>query len=169
VRRVQAAAGGWHQNCGKASVMTKQLVLVLPLLGLLLLTSCATPGQQEAEGKRFQDEQSADIVIRYYSEGVNRVLKPLQMEGPFLSTFDKGGVIDLATHQTGRELAVVILLRFNSTDQVKQDWQRNLMGVGYKRVVFLRAEGGLKINGLPILDNPREITVGPAKVPEPNV
>jgi hypothetical protein len=91
------------------------------------------------------------------------------MEGPFLSTFDKGGVLDLATQQSGRELAVVILLQFNSSDYVKQDWMKMLKGAGYKRIVFLRAENNLKINGLPVLDNPSEITVGSAKQPEPNV
>jgi hypothetical protein len=91
------------------------------------------------------------------------------MEGPFLTTFDKGGVLDLATQQSGRELAVVILLQFNSSDYVKQDWMKTLKEVGYKRIVFLRAEGGMKVNGLPVLENPSEITVGRAKQPEPNV
>ena len=81
------------------------------------------------------------------------MLKPLQIEGPFLSTCDKGGVLDLATRQSGRDLAVVILLPFNSSDYVKQDWIKILSEAGYQRVVFLRAEGGLKIGGLPVLDN----------------
>jgi len=81
------------------------------------------------------------------------VLKPLQMEGRFITTLDKGGVLDLATQQSGRELAVVILLRSNTSDDVKQDWMHILKEVGYKRVVFLRADTpGLKINGLPVLD-----------------
>ena len=147
--------------------MKRQLVFLL--LGMLLLTSCATPRRPETAGPRFNEEKNADIVIRYYSDEVNRVLKPLQMEGPFLSTFDKGGVLDLATQQSGRELAVVILLQFNSSDYVKQDWMKMLAGAGYKRIVFLRAENNLKINGLPVLDNPSEITVGSAKQPEPNV
>ena len=147
--------------------MKRQLAFLL--LGMLLLTSCATPRRPEAAGPRFNEEKNADIVIRYYSDGVNRVLKPLQMEGPFLCTFDKGGVLGLATQQSGRELAVVILLQFNSSDLVKQDWMKMLKEAGYKRIVFLRAEAGLKVNGLPVLDNPSEITVGREKQPEPSV
>jgi hypothetical protein len=122
-------------------------------LGTLVLTSCATPRQREAAEPRFKEENHADIVIRHYSDELNRVFKPLQAEGPFLSTFDKGTVRVLATQPSGRELAVVILLRSNSTDAVKQDWMKLLTEVGYKRIVFLRAANSrLKANGLPILD-----------------
>ncbi len=147
--------------------MTKRLVFLL--LGVILFTSCSTPRPAAVTELRFNEENNADIVIRYYSDEVNRVLKPLQMEGPFLSTFDKGGVLDLAKQQSGRELAVVILLRFNSSKEVKQSWTKTLAGVGYKRIVFLRAENNLKINGLPVLDNPSEVTVQQNVQPEPNV
>jgi hypothetical protein len=93
-----------------------------------------------------------DIVIRHFSYEVNLVLKPLQLEGPFLSTLDKGAVLKLATKQSGRELAVVILLKSNTSDPVKQDWLKIFREVGYQRVVFLRADApGLKIDGLPVL------------------
>ncbi len=101
---------------------------------------------------------NADIVIRYYTDDVNRVLKPLQMEGPFLTTFSKDGVLDLAKQQTGRDLAVVIMLKFNCSDRVKQNWLSPLTHMGYKRVVFLRAIDGKKVDGLPILANPTEVT-----------
>jgi hypothetical protein len=132
--------------------MTQQFAWLL--LGMLLLTSCATPRQPETARSRFNEENNADIVIRHYSDEVNRVLKPLQMQGPFLSTFDKGSVLDLATQQSGRELAVVILLKSNTSDNVKQDWVKILKEAGYKRIVFLRADTpGLRINGLPVLDS----------------
>jgi hypothetical protein len=120
---------------------------------MLLLNSCATPRHPEADGPRFNEAHNADIVIRHYSNEVNRVLKPLQMDGPFVSTFDKGSVLDLATQQSGRELAVVILLKSNTCDEVKQDWVKLLQEAGYRRIVFLRADTpSLKINGLPVLD-----------------
>ena len=137
---------------------------------MILLTSCATPRNPAAAGPRFNEEDSADIVIRYYSDEVNRVLKPIQMEGAFLTTFDKGGVLDLAKQQSGRELAVVILLEFNASDYVKQNWMTMLKDAGYKRIVFLRAESsGQKVNGLRILENPSEITGGQEKQTKPNV
>jgi hypothetical protein len=44
-----------------------------------------------------------------------------------------------------------------------------LEGVGYRRVVFLLAEkGNLKINGLPILENPGASPVEQGKQPKPN-
>jgi hypothetical protein len=132
--------------------MKQQLAWLL--LGMLLFTSCATSRQPAVVESRFNEETNADIVIRHYSSEVNRVLKPLQMEGPFVSTLDKGAVISLATQQSGRELAVVILLWSNTSDDLKRHWMKMLQEVGYKRVVFLRADTpSLMINGLPVLDS----------------
>jgi hypothetical protein len=141
---------------------------ILPFLGMLVLTSCDTPRPSVPE-RRFVEEDNAGIVIRYYSDKVSRVLKPAQMEGPFLSTFDRQGVLELAKQQPGRELAVVILLQFNASEEVKRDWMSLLEGVGYRRVVFLLAEkGNLKINGLQILENPGASPVEQGKQPKPN-
>jgi hypothetical protein len=130
--------------------MAKQLTWLF--LGMLLVTSCLTSVEREVAESRFNEENKADIVIRHFSYEVNLVLKPLQLEGPFLSTLDKGAVLELATKQSGRELAVVILLKSNTSDAVKQDWLKILREVGYKRVVFLRADApGLQIDGLPVL------------------
>lgn len=120
-------------------------------------------------GPRFSEANNADVVIRYYSDNVTRILKPLQMEGPFLSTFDRDGVIDLAKKQSRRELAVVVLLQFNASDRVKQSWQAPLRQLGYKRIVFLRAEQGLKVDGLSILDDPSELTDHQNQPIKPNV
>ncbi len=125
----------------------------LLLLGGLFLTSCAAPKQEDASIPKFTEEARANIVIRYYSDAVSRVIKPVQTEGPFLSTFDKAGAVELAKAQPGRDLAVVILIRYNNLDSVKEEWVEKLNGIGYQRVVFLQGDG-MKINGLPILDNP---------------
>jgi hypothetical protein len=135
--------------------------------GLLLLTSCSTPRSLEKAEPKFHGTMNADIVIRYYTEGVNRVLKPLQAEGPFLTTFDRGGVFDVAKQQNGRDLAVVIMLKFNCSDHAKRDWYGPLTQMGYKRVVFLRAENGKKVEDLCILENPTELTSQPKAPAEP--
>ena len=132
----------------------------LLLLGSLFLTSCAAPKQEESSVPKFTEETNANIVIRYYSEGVSRVIKPLQSEGPFLSTFDREGVLELARKQSGRDLAAVILIRYNNLDSVKQQWVERLKGLGYQRIVFLQGDG-MKINGLSILDNPGTFTASP--------
>ena len=128
---------------------------------MILLTSCSTPYDRLKQEPKFHEANNADIVIRYYSENISRILKPLQIEGPFLTSFDRGGVLDLAKQQAGRELAVVVLLQFNASDRVKQSWLAPLSQLGYKRVVFLRAEEGMKVNGLSILSNPPEISDQP--------
>jgi hypothetical protein len=140
------------------------LSLLLTIAGLLW-TSCGAP---QAGGTRppFDEEDKADIVIRYYSDGVNRVLKPKQMEGAFLSTFDVNGVLELAKRQPGRELAVVILIFFNTSDDVKLKWAGLLNGLGYRRVVFLRGAGDMRINGLSILDDPNPTSAPAKKTPE---
>jgi len=136
---------------------------------MVFLVSCASQRPMASGGPRFSEANKADVVIRYYSDNVTRILKPLQMEGPFLSTFDRDGVIDLAKKQSRRELAVVVLLQFNASDRVKQSWQAPLRQLGYKRIVFLRAEQGLKVDGLSILDDPSELTDHQIQPAKPNV
>jgi hypothetical protein len=124
-------------------------------LGVILLTSCrAVPGRLESAEAKFGEEKSADIVVRYYTDQVCRVVKPLKTEGPFLTTYDRGGACAVANEQIGRGLAVVILVRFNAGQEVKQWWLTKLGDLGYKRVVFLRAMEGMQINGLPIMKGP---------------
>jgi hypothetical protein len=136
-------------------------------LALVFLTSCSTQQLSVRAERKFHGTMDADIIIRYYTDDVNRVLKPLQMEGPFLTTFNQEGVLDLAKQQIGRDLAVVILLKFNCSDRVKQNWLNPLTQMGYKRVVFLRAEDGRKVDGLPILENPTQLTSQPKSPAEP--
>jgi hypothetical protein len=146
----------------------KRLSAILPL-GMIFLVSCASQRPMASGGPRFHEANNADVVIRYYSDNVTRILKPLQIEGPFLSTFDRDGVLDLAKKQSGRELAVVVLLQFNASDRVKQGWQAPLRQMGYKRIVFLRAEHGMKVDGLSILEGPSELTDHQNQPAKPNV
>jgi hypothetical protein len=123
------------------------------LLGLLLLaTSCSTPGT--APQTRFGEQERANFVLRYYTDDISYVLKPEKTDGPFLRVFRQDAVVDVARQQPGRELAVVILLPYGNEDQataVKQKWTHLLTEVGYARVVFLRARGGMQVDGLPVL------------------
>ena len=146
--------------------MTRSLPYLFLVGGTLLLTSCAAPQFPEASGPVFTEEAKANIVIRYYSEKVNRVLKPMQRDGPFLETMDKSTVLDLAKRQPGRDLAVVVLIRYNALDSIKQQWVEHLTGLGYQRVVFLQGDG-VKINGLHILDNPGHLTGHPEVAQHP--
>ena len=105
---------------------------------------------------RFSEEAQADFIIRYYSDDTSYVLKPAASEGPFLTIFRKDAVLALAKQQPSRELAVVALIHYAGESQsaaVKQDWTTLLTEAGYRRIIFLRASNGMKVNGLPILAN----------------
>ena len=84
-----------------------------------------------------------------------------------MTSFDKDSVVELAKKQSGRDLAVVILIRYNNLDSIKQAWAERLSGIGYQRVVFLQGEG-MKINGLSILDNPGHYSLPPPEVAQHN-
>lgn len=133
-------------------------VLVLLLFGVWWLTSCSTPLSQDETGRRFTEEDRADVVVRYYSDQTSYVLKPRQTEGPFLSILNRNAVVDLAKSQPGRDLAVVIMISYTENAKrasVRREWRELLGGIGFQRVLFLRAESQMKmkINGLMILED----------------
>jgi hypothetical protein len=122
------------------------------LFVLLLATSCSTP--RTAPQVRFNEQEKANLVVRYYTDDTSYVLKPEKTDGPFLRVLRKDAVVDVARQQPGRELAVVILIHYGDQGQaaaVKHKWTNLLTEVGYQRVVFLRALGGMQVEGLPVL------------------
>ncbi len=119
------------------------------LFVLLLATSCSTP-----RFAHFSEQDQASLVIRYYTDDTSYVLKPMQKDGPFLSVLKKDAVLNVAKQQPGRDLAVVILIHYaadTEANTVQSKWRNLLTEAGYRRVVFLRASGGMQINGLPLL------------------
>jgi hypothetical protein len=120
------------------------------------MTSCATSRTPITALPRFSEEAQADLVIRYYSDDTSYVLKPAMAEGPFLTILKKDQVLALAKQQPNRQLAVVALIHYGAesqADAVKHDWTNLLTEAGYRRIVFLRASNGMKVNGLPVLAN----------------
>ena len=124
------------------------------LLATLLLTSCASPRSPMAALPRFSEEDRANLIIRYYTDDTSYVLKPAATDGPFLTILNKDAVLALAKRQPSRQLAVVALIHYGAesqADAVKHDWTSLLTEAGYRRVVFLRASNGMRVNGLPVL------------------
>jgi hypothetical protein len=118
----------------------------------LLATSCSTP--QTAPGARFGEQEQANLIVRYYTDSTSYVLKPAKKEGPFLAVLNKNAVLDVAKQQPDRQLAVVVLIHYGAESEaeaVKHDWKSRLTGLGYQRIVFLRARNGMRVNGLPVL------------------
>ena len=119
---------------------------------VFLVTACSTP--RTARTVRFNEQDNANLIVRYYTDDTSYVLKPATTEGPFLSILRKDAVLGVAKQQPGRDLAVVILIRYADERQdatVRNQWTDLLTEAGYQRVVFLRGLGGMKVNGLPIL------------------
>jgi hypothetical protein len=119
------------------------------LFVLLLATACST-----SRAVRFNQQEQANLVVRYYTDDTSYVLKPAKTDGPFLTVLNKDAVLELAKQQPGRELAVIILIHYRSAGEAeaaRHDWVKLLKEVGYQRVVFLRASSGMQINGLPVL------------------
>ena len=141
---------GWQRTCVMDGVMMKLSASLLFLA--LLVTACSTP--RTAPTARFNEQENANLIVRYYTDDTSYVLKPATTEGAFLSILKKDAVVGVAKQQPGRDLAVVILIRYTDEHQdatVRHQWTDLLTEAGYQRVVFLRGLGGMKVNGLPVL------------------
>lgn len=122
------------------------------LFVVLLASACSTP--QTSPVVRFNEQDQANLIFRYYTDDTSYVLKPQQTDGPFLSVLRRDDVLDVAKQLPGRELAVVILVHYacpSEADAVKNKWTGLLTKLGYQRVVFLHGSGGMQVNGLPVL------------------
>lgn len=130
--------------------------VVAPLLCLVMLTaSCSAP--RSAQPVRFQGQEQASLIVRYYTDDTSYLLKPEAKEGPFLSILNKDAVLEVAKRQAGRDLAVVVLIHYggeSEAEAVKSKWQNLLTEAGYQRVVFLRGRNGMRVNGLAVLSSP---------------
>ena len=126
------------------------------LLGLALLAGCSTPSPV-ASKPPFSQADAADFINRSYSDEVSYVLRPVTMEGEFQSVCDRDRVLTLARQQRGRSLAVVLLPRYDTPEEeqaVKARWAKDLTALDYRRIVFLRSDSSLRVNGAPILERP---------------
>jgi hypothetical protein len=131
------------------------------LFVVLLATACSTP--RTTPVVRFNEQERANLIVRYYSDDTSYVLKPEKTDGPFLSILRRDDVLDVAKQQLGRELAVVILIHYaceSEAKAVQSKWTNLLTELGYQRVVFLRGFGSMKVNGLPVLAQAVGATVG---------
>jgi hypothetical protein len=130
---------------------------ILVVAGTFLLGSCATPSPV-AKATRFGEEEAADFIARYYSDQTSYALKPAMNDGAFRSICDRASLLKLAGEQPRRELAVVVLIHYQSEareDSVKLAWMNDLKALGYRRIVFLRGNNGMQANGLATLASPQ--------------
>jgi hypothetical protein len=126
------------------------------LAGLLWLSACSTSSPAKSRSS-FGEADGADFIVRYYSDETSYVLKPPMMDGAFRSICDRAALLRLARQQPRRELAVVVLVHYPGSEveePVKLAWMSDLTGLGYRRIVFLRAASRMKVNGLLVLEGP---------------
>ena len=122
------------------------------LFVLVLATSCSTP--RTSAQARFNEQERANLVVRYYTDDTSYLLKPAAKDGPFLAVLKKDAILAVAKQQPSRELAVIVMIHHGGdweVEAVRQKWSAQLTEAGYQRVVFLRAAKGMNINGLPVL------------------
>lgn len=129
----------------------KHLTVLLTTLVGLSLTSCSTTGKSP----KFQSQEQADLVFRYYSDQVSHALKPELKQGPFFSILTWPEMAQVAQQQPKKDLAVVILGCYAQTNveaEVKQRLTTTLKTSGYSHVVILRSYDSRLdiINGLDI-------------------
>ena len=117
------------------------------------------------------DVEAADFIAKYFTDQTSYVLKPVRMDGPFLTICDRPSVLKLAGERPRRELAFILLIYYPNSgvgesaqeEQVKLSWANDLKRLGYQRVVFLRSLNRTNINGLRILPDPQTPTMSAGK------
>lgn len=120
------------------------------------------PGRPDLTSKpsqKFAEEEAADFIVRYYSDETSYVLKPPMMNGIYRSIYDRPLALKLAAQQPGRQLAVVVLVHYPTTEgeeAIKLAWVNDLKRLGYQRIVFLRGGNKMTVKKLPVLDDPQE-------------
>ena len=131
--------------------------ILLLVAGVLQLTACSTPSPV-AKTQRFTEEETADFIARYYSYETSYALKPAMMDGTFRAPCDRALLLKLAGQQPRRGLAVIVMVHYPNAgeeDTAKLAWVKDLKGMGYQRIVFLRSGNRMQVNGLSLLECPQ--------------
>jgi hypothetical protein len=156
---------------------TNRQSIVLPVEGYTVMVPVIgsarmpppPPGKLRVVSKpsgHFADGETADLIVRYYSDDTSYLLKPSMMDGRFRAICDRPSVLKVARQQSGRELAAIVLTHYpNSGDEesIKVGWVNDLKGLGYQRIVFLRGRNSMDVKGLAILDGPQQSTMASEK------
>jgi hypothetical protein len=142
-----------------ALIQMKQLRLPKSMLGLgfvcLWLAGCETTGPQAAAPKRFHEDATTDLILRFNRWDTIHMLRPDTRQAGFLQILTRADVErELKTVSMGQNLAVVVvgfLLSQQQEAELAREWDSLLMGHGFRRVVLLRAGSKKDIDGLIIV------------------
>jgi hypothetical protein len=128
-------------------------------LAALIFSSCATdPRDGQA---RFHQRDECDAIVRFSSWELITINKPDTREEGYLPLYHFAEAERvLARPDFPHRLAVVICGSFLSNNQeaeLQTKWAASFGGLGYQRVVFLRAGYRNQVNGLHVI---RDVTLG---------
>ena len=146
-----------HHFCVKITQAARRARASALLLGLVLLSSCSTQSPL-ASWQRFSDADAADFITRYFIDQTSFMVKPVTKDGAYQSICDRARLLQIARQTAGRDLAVIVVIRhqtIEAEEPVELDWVNDLTGLSYRRVVFVRGNGDMQVNGLPVLETPR--------------
>lgn len=147
----------------KSVVFSGQSAVAVPVTGVARIPP-SPPGNLKITSP-FTEEETADFIVRYFSDQTSYALKPAMMDGMFRSICDRAYLLKLATQQPRHELAVVVLVHYPEAtveNTAKQAWVRDLKRLGYQRIVFLRGQNSMSVNGLQVLEYPQAPTIFPS-------
>jgi hypothetical protein len=130
------------------------------LLLVLLLSGCGSPGParpSRAAARHFHEESAANLVVSFPGWQAISITRPDTSQDGFLPFYNRAQALQaLRSLKTEHNLAVVVC-SFNYTaeqeSEQRQAWRSILGGLGFRRVVFLRAGPTRKLNGLLVVED----------------
>lgn len=136
-------------------IIFRRFVLGAAFLTLAWFTSsCAT--------NSFKEASAVNLELRFYRWDSICITKPDTRESGFVPVLNVAEVIEeIRQRNLSRDLAVVVVgTGYNETQsaQIAAEWNKRLGEQGFRRVVILRGNDGMKIGGLPIIADFASIT-----------
>ncbi len=118
-----------------------------------MLAGCATAPRNELA--KYTDEQYTDVIVHFLSWQSITVAKPDTRAGGFLPLYDKTSVEPILQSQSfGHGQAAVTCSYTLGPDleaEVQQYWIDTFTALGFDKIVFLRANGAHRVDGMGIL------------------
>jgi hypothetical protein len=145
------------------SCMNKSFLLLfrMTLLGLVtvFLVSCASTPTRNAAATtaRFRDVSSVDVAFNFSRWDTIYMIRPDMRENGFYPVYGREDVVrELTRRNLGRNLAVVVMgYVFSDKNQqnLVEEWNSLLSKQGFRRVVILRSNNTMNIDGLLIVSD----------------
>lgn len=138
-------------------IVNKSWFALLAVTAILALTSSCATNSQTAEGPKFYEADSANLVLRYSSDRAIFRIKPDGHEGNFYRIFSRQEICEADAKRSGQRDLAVVLIGYQFTPeldrQIKQGWVNTLTKLNYRRVVILRCGDSDQVNGLRVVED----------------